>query len=259
MLLGRRFKTLLFITALIIIILAIVIYIYFDKYPFGYPTKRITIPEGYNIYQIDRLLVDNEILAISGSLVALRADEFSEYWFLAENDTLEGFLFPDTYYFFKGSSPQIIARRFLDNWSRRASPLFISKRHVSEKVIVASLIEEEVLNDARERALVAGIIFKRLQKNMPLQIDATLCYIRNRFGCGRVIPSDKTLDSPYNTYKHRGLPPGPISSPGLSALKAAIYPQSSEYLFFISDPRTGNKIFAKTLDEHNQNIVKYLR
>ena len=242
-----------------IMIACIVVYIFLTNEKIYYPTVRITIPEGYNVYQIDRLLFTRGVIIEEGSLVALRANEFNEYWFLSGRETLEGFLFPDTYYFFKNSSPQVVARRFLDNWEIRASSLFISKHNVVEKVIVASLIEEEVLSEPQERALVAGLIFNRLQQNMPLQIDATLCYIKDRFGCGKVIPSDKELDSYYNTYKHRGLPPGPISSPGLSALRAAIFPKSSEYLFFISDPKTGKKVFAKTLDEHNQNIVKYLR
>jgi UPF0755 protein len=229
------------------------------KEPPVYPTRSVTIPEGYNIYQIDRLLFENKIISEEGSLVSLSPDRFGDYWFLEGTATLEGFLFPDTYEFYEQSSPEVVARKMLDNWRKKASLFFINKEATYNQIIVASLVEKEIGEDQEERALVAGVIFKRLRNDMPLQIDATLCYIKDKFGCGQVVPSDKEEDSPYNTYKNKGLPPAPISNPGLSAIKAAVSPKNSGYWYFISDPETGKTVFAKTLDEHAKNIVKYLR
>jgi len=126
-------------------------------------------------------------------------------------------------------------------------------------MILASIVEKEVLDINDERAIVAGILLKREQAGMYLQVDSTLCYIKEKLVCKEVIPSDKELNSPYNTYKNKGFPPGPISNPGLSAIKVALFPKSSKYWYFISDPETGGTVFAQTLDEHTQNIVKCLR
>ena len=224
-----------------------------------YPRRTVTIPEGYNIYQIDKLLFENKIIDEEGSLISLHPDRFGDYWFLEGAETLEGFLFPDTYEFYEQSSPEVVARKMLENWRGKASLFFISKEATFSQIIVASLVEKEIRDEQEERALAAGVIFKRLRNNMPLQVDATLCYIKDKFKCGQVVPSDKETDSLYNTYKNKGLPPAPIANPGLSAIKAAVSPKNSEYWYFISDPETGKTVFAQTLDEHAKNIVKYLR
>ena len=256
---GRRLKPALSVAVLAATAAAVIINISAPKEQPVYPTREITIPEGYNSFQIDRLLHENKIIAEEGALVSLSPDLFSDYWFLEDAETLEGFLFPDTYEFYEQSSPEVVARKLLENWNKKAAVLFISKGSVLSQLTAASIIEKEIPDSQSERAVAAGIVYKRIKEGMPLQMDATLCYIKDKFGCGRVIPSDKETDSPYNTYKNKGLPPGPISNPGLSAIKAAIFPKSSEYWYFISDPKTGKTVFAKTLDEHTQNIVKYLR
>ncbi|MFA4999170.1 MAG: endolytic transglycosylase MltG [Parcubacteria group bacterium] len=242
-----------------VLAVAAIVYVSSPKEPLVYPVRKITIPEGLTSYQIDKILFENHIISEEGSFASLKADKFNEYWFLKGADTLEGFLFPDTYEFYENSSPKVVARKFLENWNEKASVLFVSKSDVLEKVIMASLIEKEIPDDKDERAIAAGVIFKRIKEGIPLQIDATLCYIKDKYWCDKVIPSDKEIDSLYNTYKNKGLPPGPISNPGLSAIKAALFPEASEYWYFISDPKTGKTVFAKTLDEHTQNIVKYLR
>ena len=119
---------------------------------------------------------------------------------------------------------------------------------------MASLIEKEVKSDV-DRKLVSGILWKRLEAKIPLQVDATLVYITGR---REIYEADKKINSPYNTYYYRGLPKGPIANPGLSAIKAAIYPQSSSYWYYLS-AKDGMTIFSKTLEEHNSNKAKYLR
>ena len=108
-----------------------------------------------------------------------------------------------------------------------------------------------------DRKIVAGIIEKRLEAGIPLQIDASICYLKGD-PCLPITDRDKKIDSLYNTYLHRGLTPGPIGNPGLDAIEASISPEKSPFLYYISDPETGRTIFASSLDEHNSNVVKYL-
>ncbi|MFA4999710.1 MAG: endolytic transglycosylase MltG [Parcubacteria group bacterium] len=255
----ERLRSVLIVVGFAVIIAAGLAYILWPKEPPVYPVRTITVPEGLNSYQIDKLLFENGIISKEGTFASLKSNKFNDYWFVKKTGTLEGFLFPDTYEFYENSSPEVVARKFLENWNKKASIFFISKDSVLEQITAASLVEKEIPDDEEDRAIVAGIIFKRVKEGIPLQIDATLCYIKNKLGCDEVVPSDKEIDSSYNTYKNKGLPPGPISNPGLSAIKATLFPEASDYWYFISDPKTGRTVFAKTLDEHIQNIVKYLR
>jgi len=175
--------------------------------------------------------------------------------------TLEGFLFPDTYRIFKDSSTEEIIKKMLDNFSLKLTPqmredIAKAKRTIFETVTMASILEKEV-RGADDRAMVADIFYKRLQVGMPLQADSTVNYVT-----GGKSPSisldDRKISSPYNTYKHRGLPPGPISNPGLDAIEAAIYPKKNDYWYFLSTP-DGETIFSKTLEEHNRAKAKYLK
>ena len=137
--------------------------------------------------------------------------------------------------------------------------LSMESENLEETLILASLIQEEI-KDPFEMRIGAGILKKRLEAGIPLQIDTTLCYLKgvDGMGCLPITQADKALDSPYNTYLYRGLPPGPISNPGLDAIRATLNPANSPYLYYVSDPKTGRTIFGKTLDEHNQNVIKYL-
>ena len=121
---------------------------------------------------------------------------------------------------------------------------------------MASLIEREV-PDSDERRIVAGILWKRIENGIPLQVDATICYIKSG-PCLPITEEDKDRDSLYNTYRYLGLPPAPISNPGADAIEASKNPEDSPYWYYISDPETNQTIFAQTLDEHNRNVVKYL-
>lgn len=201
---------------------------------------KVTIPEGATVAEVNALLEQKGVLAedLPGGL--------------------EGYLFPDTYEFFVSSSPEVVSTKFEENFNRKVRPLLppdTSEADLKKILVKASLIEREV-PDSSDRKIVAGIMEKRLKTNIPLQMDASLCY-------GKPSPclpqaADKGIRSPWNTYLYTGLPPGPIANPGLDAIISAMNPVASPYWYYLSDPRTGKTVFSKTLDEHNTNIVKYL-
>lgn len=150
--------------------------------------------------------------------------------------SLEGFLYPDTYRFFPNSPTKDVVKKFLSNFNKKAMPVLSeAKGDYYKTLIVASIIEKEVPFQ-EDRHLVAGILYKRLKIGMPLQVDAY----------------------PW-TYDHYGLPSKPISNPGVEAIRAAVYPKESEYLYYLSDPATDKTIFSKTFEEHRENRWKYLK
>jgi UPF0755 protein len=215
---------------------------------------EVVIPEGATIYQIDDILSDAGIIA-PRSLVL---------YALTLQEPVEGRLFPDRYRFYRGSSPGEIVRRMTARFTEQAEPVIGSDPENSQNLLIlASMLEREVPDDA-DRRIVAGILEKRRRAGMPLQVDATICYAK-QVAAGSAVPCypltgvDLKMDSPYNTYLHQGWPPGPIGNPGKAALEAARDPVASPYWFYLSDPATGKTIFSKTLDEHRENRVKYLR
>ncbi len=238
--------------------------------PPEYPVKTVTIPEGYTTHQIDKLLFDEGIIK-EGSIINFDIGSLKDsYWFLEDAENLEGFLFPDTYEFFLNSSGRTAVGKFLDNFNKKAGPLFTAEGRLygknvkasfghKEIIILASIIEKEIPDFKDDRKIVSGILRKRMKINIPLQVDATVCFVKDPMWCDRVTPLDLKIDSPYNTYLHYGLPPGPISNPGVSAIIAALEPKTSPYLYYISNQETKETIFAKTFEEHNYNIKKYLR
>lgn len=219
----------------------------------------VTIPEGSNIYDIDRILSDALVIQ-PGSLINLTSTANLQNL----PNPLEGRLFPDTYQFYTNSSAQDVVNEMTADFNAKATPLLAADPADAERnLIIASIVEEEVPDQA-DQELVAGIILKRLAMGIPLDIDATVCYAKFQADPALAAQActltalDFKIDSPYNTYLYKGLPPGPIGNPGTAAIIAALHPQSSPYLYYLSDPKTGKTIFAKTLDEQNQNKVKYL-
>jgi len=219
----------------------------------GQTEVTVTIFEGSTIYEIDKTLAEAGII---------KREDIINYNIAIP---LEGRLFPDTYKFFIGSDPDIVVQRFLDNFNEKVVPILgKSPENFDANLILASIIEKEV-PFYEDRQIVAGILKKREKVGMALQVDASICYakeVNNPMGdesCWPLTKLDLKIDSPYNTYLYKGWPPGPISSPGLSAVQATIEAQSSPYWFYISDPETRNTIFAGTLDEHLENISVYLR
>lgn len=214
----------------------------------------VTIPDGASIYLIDKILSEAGVL---------RPGEFLTYVF-SSKEKAEGKLFPDTYRFFLDSSPEEVFQKMNGNFRVKALPFLEAEpEKADENLILASLLEKEV-PDSAERRIVAGILKKRLAAGMPLQVDATVCYVKQRLRgeyvpCYPFNPDDFNLRSEYNTYLNRGLPPGPIGNPGLGAIRDAMSPKESPYWYYLSDPATGKTIFSKTLEEHAANRARYLR
>ncbi|WP_066637750.1 endolytic transglycosylase MltG [Desulfolucanica intricata] len=225
----------------------------------------ITIPEGYTVQQVADLLVKKG-LTDSASFYETVAYEDFPYPFLRElaagEHRLEGYLFPDTYHVGSNSDSKLIVDMMLKRFDGVINELnYVQKAEamgltLHEAVTIASMIEREAKYDS-ERSLIAGVIYNRLNLGMPLQIDATVQYAlgTNR---SKLYYKDLETESPYNTYKVNGLPPGPIASPGRASLIAAVNPQKTDYLYYVAKP-DGTHIFAETLSEHNQNKMKYIR
>lgn len=231
----------------------------------------IIIPPGLTIAEIDDRLSGVGVIK-PGELINFNIDNLGEdySWFpVGKKDIiggpLEGFLMPDTYNFFAGGDIDSIVKIFLDNFYKKAGGvgglLFFTKQGSVLKIInLASILEKEV-PDSSERRLVAGILEKRLLTGMPLQVDAVLVYENcgGRFlNCPSLNKNNFKEDSAYNVYTRQGLPPGPISNPSIDAIEATLTPIKSDYWYYLSDPKTKQTIFSKTLDEHNENRAKYL-
>ena len=221
----------------------------------------LTFPEGWRREEFGRRLAAN-------------LEGFSYPQFLEQTDELEGYLFPDTYLISKDASPSSVIKIFTNNFERKYSLELQSaakERDLSQSqvIILASIVEREAKAE-KDRPIVAGILLKRWQENWPLQADATVQYaVANsqlpapnsqleNWWPKKLSKTDLQIDSPYNTYKYRGLPPGPICNPGLASIKAIIYPQETDYWFYLSDTK-GGMHYAKTDEEHEENIEKYLR
>lgn len=218
---------------------------------------EVTIPEGMNVWEIDELLQKQDLI-VPGS--------FARTW--AQH---EGTLFPDTYRLDRSvastagefQNARVIGQVFRDAFDRRTA------RHTTEQVIIASMLEKEA-KSAEDMALVAGIIARRRELGMPLQLDATVAYgwcLRRWLPMSSTANCDVTqapiayeikVDGPYNTYTRTGLPEGAIANPGLKALQAAASPTASDYLYYLSTRDGSQIIYSKTLQEHLQNRSKYL-
>lgn len=220
----------------------------------------ITIPEGFNLEQIEDRLVgaglakQNELMnyKFSKDMPSILSDK-------PKSASLEGYLFPDTYRFFKDASLSDIVSKMVANLDAKLTPelklaIKNSSYNTYQILTMASLIEKEISKDS-DRPMVAGILWKRLRAGVPLQVDATLVYITGR---QEISEADKKINSPYNTYFYRGLPKGPIASPGLSAIRVAVFPEASSYWYYLS-AKDGKTVFSKTLEEHNRNKAIYLK
>lgn len=226
--------------------------------------EKITIIEGWNLRDIGWYF-ENRGMFQTEDLFEIAKKDFSEDLdFLKDkpkNLDLEGYLFPDTYEIKRGGSLEEIVREMLQNFNRKLKPELreeISRRekNIFEIVTIASMSEKEV-KDSEDKKLVSGILWKRLENGIPLQVDATISYITGKKTV-KIPLEDFQIDSPYNTYKYKGLPLGPICNPGLNSIKAAIEPEYSDYWYYLSTPE-GKTIFSKTLKEHNIAKAKYLK
>jgi UPF0755 protein len=222
----------------------------------------VTVPEGWTIYDIAGQVSQQGICRKEDFLTA--AHDTALISDLAPRaKSLEGFLFPSTYQFTRRTSCDQIAatmvKRFRAVWETlqvSRFPQLPENMTPEAAVTVASLVERETpVPD--ERPLVAGVFYNRLRRGVPLQCDPTVQYallLRGRRE-GDVKPADLGVDSPYNTYEHAGLPPGPIANPGEASLRAALAPQATDYLYFVANAQGGH-FFSKTLQEHNRNVAR---
>lgn len=217
--------------------------------------RWVTFPEGFTARQIGERLEAARIgKADRFILLARKAGRSFSTAFPHPGDDVEGYLFPDTYLVPVGASEQTVIQLMLDSFGRKvadplAGDLAESGMALRECVILASMIEREA-KLPRDRALISAVLRSRLARDMPLECDATVLYALGRHK-NRVLYRDLTVDSPYNTYLHPGLPPGPIANPGLASLKAALNPADVDYLYYVAMP-DGSHIFSRTLAEHER-------
>jgi UPF0755 protein len=223
-------------------------------------TQSLTIPEGFNIFDI-AAAVETAGLAKRDAFLAAERQHTELIADLLPPGThpasLEGYLFPDTYRFSRHATPLQILTAMVHRFRQTAAQLGLDHANIVQTVTLASVIEKEVGQEA-ERPLVAGVFTNRLAKSMPLATDPTVIYaalLDNRWR-GTIYASDLQSPSPYNTYKHTGLPPGPISNPGVASLRAALHPAPTDYLYFVSDA-AGHTRFSVDLKEHAQQVQAY--
>lgn len=219
---------------------------------------QVTIPEGFNMRQVARRLDEKGLVDFDAFLSAATDPQLAEELNIPA-DTVEGYLFPDTYAFARNVSPEKIVQtmagqlrqHFTPQWRERAREMDFT---VHEIVTLASIIEKET-GAPEEREVIASVFHNRLEKNMRLETDPTVIYGIENFD-GNLTRKHLRRHSPYNTYRIQGLPPGPIANPGLAAIRAALYPADTDYLFFVSR-KDGTHQFSETLKAHNQAVRKY--
>ena len=218
----------------------------------GITDQWVTILEGWR---------DEEIAAKLDKDLNIPEEEFLKY-------TKEGYMFPDTYLIPQNATAAAVAQIFLDNFDKKVtvqmrSDAAKSGLTLNDAIILASIVEREG-RSAQDKPVIAGILLKRLKNNWPLEVDAALQFALGYQSSDKtwwkkyLTDDDKKLDSPYNTYLNTGLPPTPICNPGLESIQAVIYPTDSPYWYYIHDT-SGTVHYAKTIQEHNANITKYLQ
>lgn len=220
-------------------------------------TLTLVVPEGYNIFDVAGAV---QAAGLGTSAEFLQAEmqhtELVKEWD-PRATSVEGFLFPDTYKFGRHATPVQMLTAMVKRFGAVAGKSGMNVGDVERKVTLASLVEREVHLDA-ERPMVAGVFENRLALGMPLQTDPAVQYASLLRGTwtGVIHQSELQSDSAYNTYTHAGLPPGPICNPGVAALKAALHPAKTDYLYFVADANGATK-FSETIAEHNGHVAEY--
>ncbi len=213
----------------------------------GVPALKVTIPEG----------TSNQGIA---NILAKSIPAFDSKIFIDEARAREGYLFPDTYFFHSATSVYDVVNAMENNFEQKINslkPAIDKSGHsLRDVVIMASILEKEA-QTPEDQALVAGVLWKRIEIGMPIQVDAPFYYLLGK-GSSELTLADLAMVSGYNTYKNKGLPVGPIGNPGLSAIRSAIYPTPSPYLYYLSD-KNNVMHYGKTFEDHKANKIKYLR
>jgi UPF0755 protein len=213
----------------------------------GIETEKVTLPEGLSIKEMTTVL--------ERELSTFNAEEF-----LNLSRGKEGYLFPDTYFFFSTATSGEIYMALTENFKKKTVDIRASSTQLGKDwgsiVTMASIIEGEAVTK-EDRHIVSGILWTRIKNGMRLGVDAPFVYIMGK-GSLELTQSDLATSSPYNTYRNAGLPPTPINNPGMSALEAALYPSTTPYVYYLSD-KQGKMHYARTFEEHKLNKEKYLR
>lgn len=231
-------------------------------------TVDVSIPEGYTVSQIIKLLAENGVASEEDLTETAQNYVFEEYAAFVDNENLgnvsrlEGYLFPDTYNFYVGGRPELAFNSMLSNFQNKVynnedlTDLFGESAYSFKDIItVASLVERET--DGGDRDKIASVIYNRLENagetNYLLQVDAALVY-----AAGRAITQEDytSLDSPYNLYQHTGLPPTPIANPGIASIQAALNPADTNYYFYVLDGEGKQHVFSETLAQHNAAVAE---
>lgn len=220
-------------------------------------TVEVVVPEGFNLFDVASA-VERAGLGTAPAFVAASRQESGlvRRW-SPEAESVEGYLFPDTYRFSRHATPSIMLSLMVKRFAQVAEKIGLRGPDVARTIVMASLVEREVHLDA-ERAVVAGVFENRLAAGMPLQTDPAVVYASLLRGTwtGVIHQSELHSDSSYNTYRHVGLPPGPICNPGLAAIQAAVHPAKTPYLYFVAGA-DGSTRFARDLAEHQGNVDSY--
>jgi UPF0755 protein len=225
----------------------------------------VTIPEGYNLFQINSLL-ENAKLISGDSFFRVARDKNILRTLGIKADSAEGYVYPDTYQLTKGITEREMLRTFVnrfwevwnsEGFSHRIEELGVN---IHDIVTLASIVEKEAMQ-SREMPLIACVFWNRLRKNVPLQADPTVHYgilVETKTKKRRLRWKDLRKRTPYNTYVNRGLPKGPISNPGKESIRATLYPSKKDYFYFVSR-NNGTHYFSRTLAEHNSAVNQYQR
>ena len=222
--------------------------------------RTVVVPEGFNMYDIATAVEQAGLGSASDFLTAARSDIFLVRNLDPNAKSLEGYLFPDTYQFTRIDTAHDIAAAMVHRFRQEAQKIgLLGNAEMHRIVTMASIVEKETA-DPKERPLVAGVYYNRLGRNMALAADPSVIYaalLAGRYR-GTIYASDLQFDSPYNTYKFPGLPPGPIANPGVASLLAAMHPAHTNFLYFVSD-NNGHHRFARDPQEHARNVAAYRR
>ncbi|WP_253200601.1 endolytic transglycosylase MltG [Clostridium sp. CF012] len=262
-----KFKKSIFIIIVVVVVVVLASYGIFNlgnKVDKKVNTVTVTIPEGYSNKEIGQKLEKSGLVTEKDFTEKVQNWTDNNYWFLkgVPNDKhkLDGFLYPATYSFPKNVSSKTIINKMLEgfemNIESKKSYIIKNKLSIRNIVITASLIEKEAAKDV-DRTKIASVIYNRLNKNMPLQIDATILYVIGHKE--KLYNKDLAVQSPYNTYLNKGLPPSPICNPGTKPINAAIHPANTDFLYYVLNSKTNEHIFAKTYAEHVKNVALYIK
>lgn len=223
---------------------------------------KVTVPEGFDRWQIVELLAATK-LGTAAQFDELISDPAPIRHLDPDATSLEGYLYPETYFFPPDMTPAEAVGTMVQEWERRTADLRQrltgQQRSLNQWVTLASLVEKES-SIASERPTIAGVFENRIRNNMRLQCDPTIIYslkLAKNYR-GKIFKSDIMFDHPYNTYRYKGLPPGPIASPSYDALAAALEPEPTPYLYFVAKG-DGSHHFSGTLNEHNRAVYRFLR